>query len=165
MTLLDKTGANISRRGTLGLAVGAAALIAAPAARAASPAVLKGAGDFRRVHLVNKRTWEEVNTVYWIEGEYIPEAKAEIDFVLRDWRQNLVIDYDQRAVDILAAVYRMLETSEPLGVVSGYRSPATNAMLRRKNRGVAKDSYHTKGMAIDIQMKTRGARGIAKVAR
>ncbi len=161
----SEKSAMLSRRGALGLIGGAVTLVAAPTAHAAAPAILTGAGDVRRVHLVNKRTWEEVNTVYWVEGEYIPEAKAEIDFLLRDWRQNLIIDYDIKAVDILAGVYRLLETSEPLGVVSGYRSPATNAMLRRKNRGVAKDSYHTKGMAVDFQMKTRGARGIANVAR
>lgn len=156
----------LSRRGALGLIGGAATLSAAPQVFAASsPAINTGAGDIRRVHLINKRTWEEVNTVYWVDGEYIPEAKAEIDYLLRDWRKNLIIDYDIKAVNILAGVYRMLETSEPLGIVSGYRSQATNAMLRRKNRGVAKDSYHTKGMAIDFQMRTRGARGIAKVAR
>ena len=165
MNLPKRESADISRRGALGLIVGATSVVAAPKAFAAAPAILTGAGDIRRIHLINKRTWEEVNTVYWIEGEYIPEAKAEIDFLLRDWRQNLVIDYDKRAVDILAGVFRMLECSEPLGVVSGYRSPATNAMLRRRNRGVAKDSYHTKGMAIDVQMKTRGARGIARVAK
>lgn len=149
----------------MGLIAGAASLAAAPSAFASAPAILTGAGDIRRLHMINKRTGEEVNTVYWIEGEYIAEAKAEIDFLLRDWRQNLVIEFDTRTIDILACVQRGLETAEPLGIVSGYRSPATNAMLRRRNRGVARDSYHTKGMAIDFQLRSRGARGVAKVAR
>ncbi len=150
--------ATLSRRGVLGLVGGAVTALAAPA-------VLAGAGDIRRVHLVNARTGDEVNTVYWVEGEYIPEAKAEIDFLLRDWRENLIIDYDFKTIDILAATYRLIDTSEPVSIVSGYRSPVTNAMLRRKNRGVAKDSYHTKGMAIDFQMKSRSPVQIRRAAK
>ncbi|MFV0472807.1 MAG: DUF882 domain-containing protein, partial [Pikeienuella sp.] len=145
----------MSRRGAVGLIIGAAALITAAPKAIAAPALLKGAGDIRRVNLSNPRTSDKLNTVYWVEGEYIPEAKAEIDFILRDWRENLVIDYDFRTLDILAATYRLLDASEPISVVSGYRSPVTNAMLRTRNRGVARDSSHTKGMAIDIQMRSR----------
>lgn len=154
-----------TRRGALGLLAGAGATLVASPGFTATPAILTGAGDIRRVNLLNKRTGDQVNTVYWVEGEYIPEAKAEIDFLLRDWRQNMVIDYDWKAVNILAGVYRLLETSEPMGVVSGYRSPATNAMLRRRNRGVAKNSYHTKGMAIDLQMRSVRPSTIARAAR
>lgn len=165
MSQIENDKARPSRRGAMGLLVGAGALAMAPTARAAAPAILTGAGDIRRLHLINQRTAEEINTVYWIEGEYIEEAKVEIDYILRDWRQGLVMTYDHRALDILATLHRKLETVEPFTVVSGYRSPATNAMLRRRNRGVARDSYHTKGMAIDVQIRGRGPRGVAKVAR
>lgn len=164
MTFLTEVTAPLTRRGALGLIVGASACIAAGPALAA-PSPIRGAGDIRRIHLSNPRTGETVNTVYWIEGEYIPEAKAEIDFILRDWRENTMIDYDARAIDILAATWRLLETREPVSVVSGYRSPVTNALLRRKNRGVASDSYHTKGMAIDLQMKSRSPVAIRRIAR
>lgn len=150
--------ATMSRRGLLGVIGGATVALAAPA-------VLGKAADVRRLHLVNARTGDELNTVYWVAGDYIPEAKAEIDFLLRDWRENLIIDYDIKSVDILAATYRMLETAEPISIVSGYRSPVTNAMLRRRNRGVAKDSYHTKGMAVDFQMKTRSPVQIRRAAK
>ena len=156
--IFNEDNATLSRRGLLGLMGGAATMLAAPA-------VLAGAGDVRRLHLINARTGDELNTVYWVEGEYIPEAKAEIDFLLRDWRENLIIDFDMKTVDILAATYRLLETPEPFSIVSGYRSPVTNAMLRRKNRGVAKDSYHTKGMAVDFQMKTRRPSQIRRAAK
>lgn len=155
MTNITDNDATLSRRGLLGAMVGGTIALAAPGAFAAAPAILTGAGDIRRVHLTNPRTGDSINTVYWVEGEYIGEAKAEIDFLLRDWRENLVIDYDKKSIDILAGVYRLLDASEPISVVSGYRSPVTNAMLRKRNRGVAKDSYHTKGMAIDLQMKSR----------
>lgn len=157
MTIFEDN-ATMSRRGMLGVIGGATVALAAPQ-------VLAKAADVRRLHLTNPRTGDQLNTVYWVEGEYIPEAKAEIDFLLRDWRQDLVIDYDMKTVDILAATYRLLETSEPISIVSGYRSPVTNAMLRRKNRGVAKDSYHTKGMAIDLQMKSRAASQIRRAAK
>lgn len=157
-------GAIVSRRGLLGIMGGATVALSAPTVLAA-PSILTGAGDIRRLHLTNPRTGDQVNTVYWVEGEYIPEAKAEIDFLLRDWRENLVIDYDMRTVDILAGTYRLIDTTEPISVVSGYRSPVTNAMLRRKNGGVAKDSYHTKGMAVDLQMKSRSATQIRRAAK
>ncbi|MEM7546594.1 MAG: DUF882 domain-containing protein [Pseudomonadota bacterium] len=162
--MYSDNGAILSRRGLLGMMGGASVALAAPSAFAA-PAILKGAGDIRRLHLINPRTGDEVNTVYWIEGSYIPEAKAEIDFLLRDWRENLMIDFDARTVDILAGTYRLIDAAEPISIVSGYRSPVTNAMLRRKNRGVAKDSYHTKGMAIDLQMKTRSPSQIRRAAK
>lgn len=164
MTFITEQNVTPSRRGVLGLIGGMTALIAAPKAFAA-PSMLKGDGDIRRVNLTNPRTGEAVNTVYWVEGEYLPEAKAEIDFLLRDWRENLMIDYDFRALDILAATYRLLEVSEPISVVSGYRSPVTNALLRKRSRGVARDSYHTKGMAIDMQMKSRSATQLRRAAK
>lgn len=165
MTDFESESACFSRRSALGLITGAAALITTAPKSFAAPAVLTGAGDIRRVHLSNPRTGDKVNAVYWVEGEYIPEAKAEIDFILRDWRENLMIDYDCRALDILAAVYQMLDTNEPVSVVSGYRSPVTNALLRKRSRGVARDSYHTKGMAIDLQMKTRSPVQIRRAAK
>ncbi|MGB0508212.1 MAG: YcbK family protein [Pikeienuella sp.] len=154
-----------SRRGALGLIVGAATSIIAAPSFASTPALLTGAGDIRRVHLHNKNTGDSLDAVYWVDGEYIPEVKSEIDFLMRDWRQNIAIDYDYKAVDFLAALHRKLNTSEPMVVVSGYRSKKTNAMLRRNYRGVAKDSYHTKGMAVDIKISGRLPSKIARAAR
>lgn len=75
-----------------------------------------------------------------------------------------MIDYDYRALDILAATCGKLDTQEPMSIVSGYRSPVTNALLRKRNRGVARNSYHTKGMAIDIQCKSRSPVQIRRAA-
>ncbi|MEO0361428.1 MAG: DUF882 domain-containing protein [Pseudomonadota bacterium] len=164
MIQADWQKSGLQRRGVLALATGLLAATAAPQV-VASPSILRGAGDIRRLHLSNPRTGDKLDTVYWVDGEYIPEAKSEIDFLLRDWRENLIIDFDIKTVDILAGTYRLLEASEPISIVSGYRSPVTNAMLRRRNRGVAKDSYHTKGMAIDLQMKSRAATTIRRAAK
>lgn len=154
----------VSRRKLLGAFAGIATVAAAPA----YPGVfgfLKGAGDVRRIKMYSQRTGEMVDTIYWIEGEYIKEAMKEINWFMRDWRQNEVIPYDRRNIDIIAAAQQLLETTEPFNMVSGYRSPATNAMLRRRNRGVATKSYHTKGMAADLKLRSRSVEQMAAAAQ
>ena len=136
--------------------------MAAVPAFASAPALLKGAGDFRSLSLINNRTGEWLNTVYWAEGEYIPEALEEVNHIMRDWREDLAYRMDPHALDILSATQRLLECDEPFQVVSGYRTPKTNAMLRRRSRGVAKNSYHMKGMAVDIALRTRSVRQISR---
>ncbi|SET59040.1 YcbK family protein [Oceanicella actignis] len=143
----------LTRRGLLGLIGAGAALAAAPGL--AAPATLRGKGDYRAIHLFSSRLGESVNTVYWIDGEYIPEALDEISHLLRDWRQDLVKPIDPRVIDILAEAHRKLDAAEPFEVVSGYRSPQTNAMLRRRSSGVARNSYHIKAMAADVTMRSR----------
>ncbi|MGF1552384.1 MAG: YcbK family protein [Paracoccaceae bacterium] len=128
----------------------------------ATPALARGAGDLRRLKLANARTDERVDCVFWADGAYIPEALHAIDHILRDWRRDEVVRIDPDAVEILAEVQRRLDCAEAFEVVSGYRSPATNAWLRRRRRGVARNSYHTRGMAVDVTMRTRS---IAQIAR
>ncbi len=161
--MIKPADARLSRRAALGAFAGIAAVTAAPHyAKAAS--FLRGAGDIRRVSLRSARTGEAIDTVYWVEGEYIPEVMEEINWFMRDWRENAVIPYDRRNVDILAATLRLMDTSEPYLVVSGYRTPHTNAMLARTHRGVAKDSYHMKGMAADLQHSSRSITDMAGAA-
>lgn len=125
---------------------------------------LKGAGDIRRIKMTNPRTGESLDTVYWVEGRYIPEVLTEINWFMRDWRENEAIQYDPRNVDIMAATLRMMETNEPYHVISGYRSPATNRMLRQRSSGVAQNSYHMKGMAADLKLTSRSIGQMAGAA-
>ena len=142
------------RRSFLKSVAGCAAGVAASGLLAA-PAIARVATDIRSLVMVNDRTGESINSVYWIAGDYILEALTEFNNILRDWRAELVIDIDPRTLDILSAVHAMLETSEPFQIVSGYRSAATNAALRRRQRGVARNSYHIRGMAVDITLDSR----------
>ncbi len=151
----------VTRRALLGGLTTLTVMAAVPAF-ASAPALLTGAGDFRNLSLVNEKTGEWLNTVYWAEGEYIPEALEAINHIMRDWREDLVFEMDPHAIDILSATQHLLDCSEPFQVVSGYRSRKTNAMLRRRSRGVAKNSYHIKGMAVDIAMQTRSVRQISR---
>jgi len=150
----------VTRRTLLGGLTTITAMAAMPAF-ASTPALLKGAGDFRSVSLINNRTGDWVNTVYWVEGEYIPEALDAVNYLMRDWREDLVLPIDPHTIDIMSATHRLLESSEPFEVVSGYRSAKTNALLRRRSRLVAKKSYHVKGMAVDLTMKSRSVRQVS----
>ncbi|HUS54346.1 MAG TPA: DUF882 domain-containing protein [Thermohalobaculum sp.] len=136
------------------------AMVAMPAV-ASAPALLKGAGNFRSLSLVNERTGEWLNTVYWVEGEYIPDALVAVNYIMRDWREDQVHRIDPRTLDIMSATQKLLDCSEPFQVVSGYRTAKTNALLRRRSKAVAAKSYHIKGMAADIAMKTRSVRQIS----
>jgi uncharacterized protein YcbK (DUF882 family) len=151
----------VTRRALLGGLATLTAMAAVPAF-ASAPALLKGAGDFRNLSLVNEKTGEWLNTVYWAEGDYIPEALEAVNHILRDWREDLAFEMDPHAIDILSATQRLLDSGEPFQVVSGYRTRKTNAMLRRRSRAVAKNSYHIKGMAVDIAMQTRSVRQISR---
>ncbi|MCL7463957.1 DUF882 domain-containing protein [Phaeovulum sp. NW3] len=143
----------ISRRGLLG-AFAATMITAAPTTSNAF-GFLKGAGDIRRIRMYSGRTGESLDTVYWIEGDYIKEALAEINHFMRDWRTNEVTRIDPRTIDIAAAAHRLMDVSEPYMMLSGYRSPKTNSMLRSRSGGVAKNSLHMKGQAADLRLKSR----------
>ena len=152
----------VSRRGILG-AFAATAVIAAPTYSNAF-GLLKGAGDIRRVKMYSGRTGESIDTIYWVEGEYIPEVLKEINHFMRDWRSDEAIKIDPRNMDILAAAHRLMDVKEPYMLLSGYRSPATNAMLRSHSRGVAKHSLHMKGQAADLRLQSRSVKQMAKAA-
>ncbi|PTE22388.1 Tat pathway signal protein [Cereibacter changlensis JA139] len=159
---MTKQLTQITRRGLLG-AFAATAMIAAPTYSNAF-GLLRGAGDIRRIKMYSGRTGESMDTIYWIEGEYIPEAIKEINHFMRDWRSNDVIRIDPRTVDIMAASHRLMDVSEPYMLLSGYRSPATNAMLRSRSSGVAKHSLHLVGQAADLRLKSRSVGQMAKAA-
>ncbi len=132
--------------------VGAGAALLAPA----SPA-LAALGSSRSVALDNLHTGEKLLIEYWQQGRYVQDALAQVNHVLRDFRSGDVHPIDPRLLDLLALLRQNLETSVPFGVISGYRSPATNARLRGENAhsGVATKSLHMQGMAIDIRVPGR----------
>lgn len=110
------------------------------------------------------RTGESIDTIYWIDGDYIPEALAEINHFMRDWRNGAVKPIDTRALDIFAAAHSLLEVDEPYMVLSGYRSPQTNALLRSRSSGVARNSLHMQGQAADLRMRGRSVQQMARAA-
>ncbi|MEJ1999964.1 MAG: DUF882 domain-containing protein, partial [Maritimibacter sp.] len=126
MTFQSSNG--LSRRALLGVFAATAVSSAPTFAKAAG--FLRGGGDIRRVAMYSGRTGESINMIYWIEGKYIPEALQEITYFMRDWRVDEIKNIDTRTIDIIAATHSLLDVSEPYTLLSGYRSPQTNAMLR-----------------------------------
>lgn len=157
------TESTFSRRALL--RVFAATAVTATPVMANAFGFLRGGGDIRKLRMHNGRTGESLDMIYWIEGEYIGPALDEINHFMRDWRTNDVHRIDPRTVDIMAAAHNLLETNEPYTLLSGYRSPATNAMLRSRSSGVARNSLHMQGEAADLRINSRSVSQIARAAQ
>jgi uncharacterized protein YcbK (DUF882 family) len=118
----------------------------------------------RSIDLYHCHTGESLRTVYFAEGRYHPEALRAATHHLRDWRDNTELDVDPALLDLLWSLRRKLEIGRPLQVFCGYRSPETNAMLRRTRRGVALHSLHMRAMAIDLRVEGRSLSAVRRAA-
>lgn len=161
--MTNTSSSGITRRGLLG-AFAATAVVAAPT-YANAFGFLRNAGDIRRIRMYSGRTGEKIDMIYWIEGEYIGDAVQEITHFMRDWRNNKTVNIDTRTIDIMAASHALLDVSEPFMLLSGYRSPETNAMLRKQSSAVARNSLHMRGQAADLRLASRSVRQIASAAQ
>ncbi|HJR01232.1 MAG TPA: DUF882 domain-containing protein [Methylomirabilota bacterium] len=148
----------VSRRRVLRLGVAALAGLLAPVGRAA-------AADARTLALRSLHTGEFVRATYWAAGRYVRDGLIEIDRLLRDHRSNTVHPIDRRLLDVLGALRERLETREPFEVISGYRSPATNARLVATTGGVASRSLHMEGMAVDLRVPGRPLAAVRDAAK
>lgn len=140
---------NLVRRRDL-LKLGAAAGLCAIAAPAWAQSL--DVWEPRRAVLDNLHTGEGFNEVYYANGSYLPDAMAEATRVMRDWRTGDEHFIDPTLFDALHAINSRLETPQPYQIISGYRSPKTNAMLHQRSRGVAENSQHVLGKAIDVRI-------------
>ena len=148
-----------SRRDFLRVGTGIAAAIMLPGgiARAASHTE-------RTLSFYNTHTGEKLSTCYWAEGDYVAEGVRDINNILRDHRTGDVYDMDQGLFDLLYLLQTRVESRQTFQIISGYRSPKTNAMLNKKSSGVAKRSYHMQGMAIDIRLNGCDLKQLHKAA-
>ncbi len=116
-------------------------------------AALRSFGTHERsIALYNTHTSETLSTTYWIQGKYLPEALRDINYILRDHRADVAKPIDSGLLDLLYTIQYKLESRRPFHIISGYRTPHTNAALRTRRRGVAKKSLHMQGRAIDIRL-------------
>lgn len=137
----------LSRRRFLSMTAGAAAgLLIAPA-----HASLSRHGQ-RTLSFHNLHTGEKLTRTYWADGEYLPEQLADINHLLRDHRVDETHAMDPQLLDVLHRLQDRVGNHRPIEVISGYRSPRTNQMLRTGSSGVAKKSLHMQGRAIDIRL-------------
>ena len=93
---------------------------------------------------------EDLTVTFKRDGRYDEEALKKLNHFLRDWRSQEQTTMDRRLFDILWEVYRDVDGKKPINIISSYRSPATNSMLRRRSSGVARNSQHVLGHAIDF---------------
>jgi uncharacterized protein YcbK (DUF882 family) len=156
--------ARLSRRSFLGLgAAAAAAALIAPGEALASTRVV--AVRPRVISILNVNTGERLENVeYWARGRYLPDALRALDRIMRDHRTDTVHEIDPSLFDLVVAVQSRLEASGPIHLVSGYRSPQTNAQLRRRDPGVARNSFHMRGEAMDLRVPGITTRNLYRAA-
>lgn len=118
----------------------------------------------RKIYFYNTHTGETLDSVFWANGEYLPEALVEINHILRDYRTDEIKRIDPSLLDILYSVRKRLGSREPFHIISGYRSAETNALLRRTSTGIARNSLHIEGKAIDIRLPGCESRTLWKAA-
>lgn len=152
----DRNGRGLHRRQFLGLGAAAAAAAFVPQrAHAAIRPAAAAAVPERVLSFFNTHTGERLKTRYCAGGEYQPDALTEVNYILRDFRANEIKPIDPRLLDLLHELGGTLETDQPIHIISGYRSPKTNAALRERGSattGVASHSLHMVGQAIDIRV-------------
>ncbi|MDX7949963.1 DUF882 domain-containing protein [Lichenihabitans sp. Uapishka_5] len=106
-------------------------------------------GDTRTIQLYHVHTKESITATYLVNGAYDQAVLEKLNWFLRDWRRDEPTKMDPRLFDTIWEVYRESGSHQPIEVMSAYRSPETNAMLRRRTRGVAEHSQHILGKAMD----------------
>jgi uncharacterized protein YcbK (DUF882 family) len=121
---------------------------------AASAGIL-AASQVRSLAFDNIHTGEKLKIDYWTNGTYVSDALGTINHLLRDYRNNQVHVIEPKLLDLLNLLHRTVGSNAAFQVISGYRSPATNAMLHAESHGVAAKSLHMQGMAIDIRLPDR----------
>lgn len=143
-----------SRRRFLKAGLGVCTLLASPMAIPSVQAAMKRPFE-KKLSFLNLHTGERTRATYWANGRYIPEGMRAINHVLRDHRTGDRYTIDPDLFDVLYLLQHKLGTRQEFHVISAYRSPATNAKLAEQNGGVAKNSMHTHGKAIDIRLPGR----------
>ncbi len=118
----------------------------------------------RSLSFLNLHTGEHINTAYWADGDYLPEGLLAINHLMRDFRTGDQKKIDHRLLELLYQTRMHLETEDHIHLISGYRSPKTNAMLRKHSKGVALHSLHMDGKAADIRIPGRTLEHLHQVA-
>ncbi len=139
------------RRSFLKSSVALASALALPSLARAAVA----APHERSLRFYNTHTGETLRTMFWAEGQFIPEALQDINHLLRDHRNDKVAAIDPELILLLDRVSSQFSNNEVIHVISGYRSPETNRKLHESTGGVAKHSMHMEGKAIDVRIPGR----------
>ena len=118
----------------------------------------------RSLDLHNALTGESIELEYWVQGEFVPDALKALNHFLRDPHNGKVTEIDPKLFNLIHDITSKLGAKGTINVISGYRSPATNDRLRRRNSAAAKGSFHVKGKAVDIRVPGHSAKSVRQVA-
>lgn len=149
----------VSRRGFITQAIAYTALLGS------APAFALQRAEHRTLLVESLHTGEKCKATFWERGRYNPDALAELNTVMRDHRTGDIFEIDKNLYDALYVLASVVEAKPRFQLVSGYRSPKTNAKLAANGNGVAKKSYHMRGMASDIRAQGVDLRHLHKAAK
>ena len=140
----------LNRRGFLRLMLWAGLI--SYSSKSAFAAIDYLAPEEKFLSLYNPNTKENFDGVYWRNGSYVAEALNDINYLLRDVRTDAIKQIDKDLLDLIFSISIKLKPQKPLHVICGYRTSKTNALLLKRNKSAAKNSYHIKGQAVDIRL-------------
>jgi len=155
---LRMSGGVLVSAATSSLAVPAFAHLSAPALVGLKPT------NCRTLSFDCLHTGEKLKADYWVDGQYLPDALNAINRTLRDWRTGDVHPMEPKLLDLLDQLGKRLESNAGFQVICGYRSPATNTMLHETSSGVASNSQHLFGKAMDIRVAGRDLKKVYNTA-
>ncbi|MGN7438300.1 MAG: YcbK family protein [Alcanivorax sp.] len=157
---IDTQRRDLMKYGLAGVIAASSPLLTMKSAMAA-----KDGSDAWKVSFRQRHTGESFSGVYRVGDKYLPDAFERLSYVLRDFRTKEVFPMDPHVIDILSLIQKKTGAHDSLQILSGYRSPKTNAMLKRNTSGVASNSFHMYGQALDIRIEGLGTRKLRNVAR
>ncbi len=129
-----------------------AGMLITPSLTFAQSSFINDSIAYKRLNLYNVNTKETLQTTFFSDGQYLPDALSRIDTIMGDRRSGEITNMDRRLIDALHTIHTLAGSSNPIKIICGYRSERTNATLTHTKRGVAKKSYHTLGQAVDISI-------------
>jgi uncharacterized protein YcbK (DUF882 family) len=122
-------------------------------------------GDQRSLKFYHTHTGKSLQVTYFSAGQYVPEAMTDLRVFLADWRNQKEKDIDPELMDILWQIQKISANNDSFEVISAYRSEETNAMLHSKSKGVARNSQHVLGKAIDVRLRRLDLKRLHDTAR
>lgn len=120
--------------------------------KSAFAAISDLSSEVRSLSLFNPRTKEGYNGIYWLNGEYVPSALNDLNYIMRDIRTDGIKQIDTDLLDLIYKISLKLKTNRPFHILSGYRSHKTNSLLFEHHDKAVKNSFHIKGQAVDIRL-------------
>jgi uncharacterized protein YcbK (DUF882 family) len=164
-SLMNQRRSFLKSSAVLASVLGAPAISKAAAKTApVAPAAAAAAPNERILRLYNTHTGESLRSIFWAEGQFIPDALQDINKLLRDHRNNKIAPIDPQLLVLLDRISAKFGDHPTLHIISGYRSPETNEMLHENTTGVAKHSLHMDGKAIDVRIPGQDLAKLHRIA-